>query len=242
MLAPIDLNCVQVNSISVTDSKIISIADVRRLLEERFPQTAPQRERFWETLWGRLDEKEGGLPLGCVSEVCSGLACGRMFLDGVLETARRRSEWIGLIEEHTFDFTGSRSEGCSRSAGWEKLLVVSVPNPEQAVKAADLLVRDGNLPVVLLDLQTTTLRTLGRIPASTWHRFQRLVERSGTALVALTPQPIIEAARVRVVLQGRWSLADLKRPRRELIAKIAVQVFRRGRQTQPSAEPFVRTA
>jgi hypothetical protein len=225
-----------VNTISVTESKIISFAEVRRLLGERFPQTALPRERFWETQWGALDEKEGGLPLGGVSEVCSGLACGRMFLDGVLETARRRSEWIGLVEGHTFDFSGSRS------VGWEKLLVVRVQTPEQAVKAADLLVRDGNLPVVLLDLQATPLRSLGRIPASTWHRFQRLVEQSGTALVALTPQPIIEAARVRVVLQGRWTLSDLKRPRGELIAKIAVQVFRRGRQAQPTAEPFVRTA
>ena len=220
----------------MTDTKIISIADMRRLLEERFPQITPQQERFWETQWGALDGKEGGLPLGCVSEVCSGLACGRMFLDGVMETARRRNEWIGLVEGNTFDFSGSRS------AGWEKLLVVRVPNPGEAVKAADLLVRDGNLPVVLLDLQTTPLRSLGRIPVSTWHRFQRLVEQSGTALVALTPQPIIEAARVRLVLQGHWALADLKRPRGELIAKIAVQVFRRGRQTQPSAEPFVRSA
>jgi hypothetical protein len=99
------------------------------------------------------------------------------------------------------------------------------------VKATDLLLRDGNLPLVLLDLQTMAPRQLGRIPMSTWHRFQRLVEMSGTALVVLTPQPIVEAARIRIALNAHWDLAVLKRPRRELLANIAVQIFRRGRQT-----------
>jgi hypothetical protein len=83
---------------------------------------------------------------------------------------------------------------------------------------------------------------LGRIPASTWHRFQRLVERSGTALVVMTPQPIVEAARMRITLQANWSLSALKRPRRELFEHIRAQVYRRGRQVQPMEEVRTRTA
>jgi len=43
------------------------------------------------------------------------------------------------------------------------------------VKATDLLLHDGNLPLVLLDLQFLPSRALRKIPPSTWHRFGRLV-------------------------------------------------------------------
>jgi len=90
-------------------------------------------------------------------------------------------------------------------------------------------------------LQGLPLRHIGRIPASTWHRFQRLVERSGTALVVMTPQPIVEAARVRITLQANWSWEALQQRRGELIANIRAQVYRRGKQIQPLEEEKVRS-
>ncbi len=94
-----------------------------------------------------------------------------------------------------------------------------------------------------MGLQPGAAGQAGRIPAGTWHRFQRLVEKSGTAFVVLTPQPLVEAARIRIALRGGWELSALKRPRRELFQNIAVQVFRRGRQTAPIPEEVrVKTA
>lgn len=216
--------------------KIIAFAEARRVLAERFPEAVLPRERAWRADWTALDAA-GGLPLACVSEVCGEVASGRMFLHRVLATVRQRDEWAGVVEAGcSFDFQSARG------IGWGKVLVVCAADAGQAVKAADLLVRDANLPLVLLDLQTAPRRSLGRIPASTWHRFRQLTERSGTGLVVLTPQPIVEAARTRIVLRGRWDLAALTRPRRELIDELDVQIFRRGRQVQPTHEALSRSA
>lgn len=215
-------------------ANIIAFAEVRRVLEERFPSQAPRCERAWEAEWESLT---GAISFRAVTEVCSEEASGRLFVDRVLATARRRGEWIGVVEAgRSFDFHSVRGEG------WEKVVVVCARDAEQAVKAADLLVRDGNVPLVLLDLQTAPRRALGRVPASTWHRFQRLVKASGTALVVLTLQPMVEAARVRITLRGRWSLAAMKRPRRELSEELDVQVFRRGRGAMPEGEQISQTA
>ena len=123
-----------------------------------------------------------------------------------------------------------------------RVLGVFCETADQGVKVTDLLLRDGNLPLVLLDLQAMPLRSLGRIPANTWHRFQRLVEKSGTALVVMTPQPLVEAARMRITLRGNWDLAALRRPRRELIDDVEVQVFRRGKRFETIPTPLVQTA
>ena len=60
------------------------------------------------------------------------------------------------------------------------------------MKVADLLLRDGNLPLILLDLQPVPIREVRRIPASALPRFQRLIEPTGTGFVRIVekkPQP-----------------------------------------------------
>ena len=233
---PFDDQNVFMRTCVVPASKIVSIADVRRLLAERFPESSPPPARAWTSGWPALDT-QSAIELGAVAEVCSGLASGRLFLHRMLKEARCRDEWIGLIDPaRAWDFPSTPEPG------WGKVLVTFPAHAEQAVKVADALLRDANLPLVLLDLQATPLRALGRIPASTWHRFQRLAERSGTALVVLTPQPLVEAARVRITLRGRWSLAAMNQPRSELVDQLQVQVFRRGRAMRPAEETLTRSA
>lgn len=201
------------------------------MLAERFPESARLPERYWATGWAAIDADSGGLKHGAVTELCSPPACGRLFLDRVFASAGMHGSFVGLVDcGHTFD------PGSYDASVLARLLTVFCKTAEQSVKVTDLLLRDGNLPLVLLDLQSVPPRQIGRIPMSTWHRFQRLVEKSGTALVTLTPQPIVEAARTRIVLRARWSLDMLKQSRRELMPAIVVQVFRRGRQTNMSEE------
>lgn len=219
----------------MSESKIIALAEVRQLLAERFPQPLPVEERAWDSGWPVL-EKEA-IVLGGITEVCSALSAGRLFLDRLLQTVRERSEWAAVIDPaRAFD-------PCEAGGGsWEKVLVLFPGSIEQALKAADALVRDRNLALVFLDLQRMPLRSLGRVPASTWHRFQRLVEQSGTALVVLTPRPIVEAARVRITLSGRWGLEAMRRVRSALVEEMKVQVSRRGRAVQPVGDAFARSA
>jgi hypothetical protein len=155
----------------------------------------------------------------------------------MLAAVMQARSFAGLVDcGRTFD------PGSHDAATFARLLVIQCATARQGIQATDLLLRDGNLPLVLLDLQATSLRNLARIPASTWHRFQRLVEKSGGALVVLTPQPVVEAARVRISLQGAWELSAMKCPRQELLASLRVQVFQRGRGSIPLPETFVRTA
>lgn len=215
-------------------ANIISLAAE---LAERFPAAAPLPVRHWATGWEEVDAFEGGVPHNAVTELCSSVACGGFFLHQVLGTLRERRGLGALVDAGcTFD------PGSHDAAAFSRLLTVFCQTAEQSVKVTDLLLRDGNLPLVMLDLQGLPLRKIGRIPASTWHRFQRLVERSGTALVVMTPQPMVEAARVRITLRASWSLAALTRLRSELFRNVRAQVYRRGRQIQPVEEVRTRIA
>jgi len=217
------------------ESKIIRLAELRQALA-RFPAPTAPPERTWESGWAALDER-GPLRHAEVAELCASSALGALFLHQILGAIRRRREFAGLIDcGRTFD------PDSYRGAALERLLCVACKTAEDGVKAADLLLRDGNLPLVLLDLQALPRRSLGRIPANTWHRFQRLVEKSGTVFIVMTPQPVVEAARVRIALRGRWELSALGRRRSELIAALDVQIFQRGREAGRAAESLVQTA
>jgi hypothetical protein len=212
-------------------ANIVSLAAMREALALRFPEAAPLPVRHWATGWQEIDAAEGGLPHNAVTELCSAPGCGGFFLHRVLETLREQRSLAALVDGgQTFD------PGSYQAEAFPRLLTVFCATVEQSVKVTDLLLRDGNLPLVLLDLQSRPLRSLGRIPASTWHRFQRLVERSGTALVVMTPQPMVEAARVRITLEASWSLSALACPRHELFAHIRAQVYRRGKRMRPMEE------
>lgn len=97
-----------------------------------------------------------------------------------------------------------------------KILWLRCGETQQALKSADLLLRDGNLPLVLLDLSTLPPRELQRIPRSSWHRLRQLAESTQTSLVALTPSPFIPGATLRLTLTRSLGLSDLLFPRDHL--------------------------
>jgi hypothetical protein len=80
------------------------------------------------------------------------------------------------------------------------------------------------------------------IAASTWHRFQRLVEPAGTALVVLSSQPMVEYAQVRISTSSQLGLASMKQRRRVLLDQLALQVFPRRRLIFPASELAAQTA
>ncbi len=82
--------------------------------------------------------------------------------------------------------------------------------------------------MVLLDLRMVAARELRSVPASTWHRFQRLLEQQGSALGICTARPCIAAARLRVQARSQWTLRDLLRPREELMAELRSESQYRG--------------
>lgn len=201
---------------------------LRGLLAEKFPICELKPAGVLATGFAPFDKAEGGLRRGALTELVGPLSGGALFVEAMLAVLMRERCFGALVDAaRSFDPQGAESPALAR------LLWVRCADAMQAVKAADLLLRDGNLPLILLDLQPVPLREVRRIPASTWHRFQRLVEPTGTAFVVLTSQPVVEGAKVRVALRQRWTLAAMRERRCALLARLSAQVF--ARRHFPSA-------
>jgi hypothetical protein len=97
----------------------------------------------------------------------------------------------------------------------------------QAVQAADLLLRDGNLEAVFLDLQLNAERELRRLPSPVWHRLRVLAEGSGRTLFGFTPCRVIASAAVRIEMGSRYTAATFDLPREKLGRELRFEVLRR---------------
>ena len=169
-----------------------------------------------------LDAVEGGLRRAALTELSTASGAGALFIQGMIGTIGRERCFAALVD-------AARSFAPERGASSARLLVVFCAGVMQAVKATDLLLRDGNISLVMLDLQAVPSRELQRIPANTWHRLQRLAEQTTAAVVVLTPQPMVEAAQVRITAGENWTLAAQRRWQRDLIATARWRVFVRRR-------------
>jgi hypothetical protein len=179
------------------------IIDLRKLLAERFQQPP--------TLTGGqinvpLIERtlEGGLRQGAITEIISPnpSAGSALLIHSLLQVAQRDRFFLALID-------GSDSFDVYDSGAVQHLLWVRCEKASEAVKAADFLLRDGNFPLVILDLVLNRADELRRIPATSWYRLQRLVEPTPTAFVVLSRHNMVTSACTKIVLENRWSLSDL---------------------------------
>jgi hypothetical protein len=196
------------------------LAALRTLIAEKFATPTIAVGGILATGFDAFDQTEGGLRRGALTEVTGPPSSGALFLAVLLALLRREKSFGALVDGgRTFDPQGADFRSLRR------LLWVSCGDAHSAVKAADLLLRDGNLPMIAVDLQRISARELQRIPASTWHRFQRVVEQTNIALVVLTTLPIVEGARVRIAVKNRWELAVMRQRRRSLLNRIEAQVF-----------------
>jgi len=181
------------------------IIDLRKLLAERFQQpptliggqiNVPLLER---TL-------EGGLRKGAITEIISPnpSAGSALLIHSLLQIAQRDRFFLALID-------GSDSFDVYDSDALQHLLWVRCEKASEAVKAADFLLRDGNFPLVILDLVLNPSDELRRIPATSWYRLQRLVEPTPAAFAVISRHNMVASARTKIVLENRWSLSDLSR-------------------------------
>lgn len=197
-------------------------ADLRRLLADKFPAAEQKPGGILATGLAGVDAAEGGLRRAALTEFSGTSGAGALFLQAMLRAVCRERCFAALVDAaRTFEPDATPASALAR------LLVVFCADAIQAVKAADLLLRDGNLALVLLDFQSVPLAQLRRIPANTWHRFQRLAEHTTAAFVVLTPEPFVEAAQVRIAGAGGWPLAAQRRGRQELMASASWRIFPR---------------
>lgn len=198
-----------------------AIVDLRNLLARRFTQPSSPPTSFFTTGISAFDAAAGGLPKNAITELTSTHpSAGSAFLmHALLQTARRERFFLALVDgSDSFD---------PQSAGAKvlpHLLWLRCHHASEAVKAADLLLRDGNFPLVILDLILNPAEQLRRIPAANWYRLQRLVERIPTAFLVMSRHNLVASARLKLVLDRHWSLADFARE--EVLPQLHLHVQR----------------
>jgi len=216
------------NIIPLTAERETRLVELRKILAGKYPEEAPRQAGLLETGVAAVDQIEGGLRLGALTEISGSPAGNSLLLQSVLTLLRRQKRLGALIDCGSFFDPDSFP-----STSLQRLLWVQCATPAVAVRAADLLLRDSNLCLLLLDLQGANPRELRRVPASTWHRFQRLVEPSNTALLVFTRQPIVESAAVRIAAGWSWNFAALTARRTQLLATLTARIFPRRRLATP---------
>lgn len=181
---------------------VLQIEQLRQQLREKFPAAhrtpvpAPTEEPApapLEFASGQLSEIISPHPSSGASLVL------RELLD------QKRDLPLALIDGN--DSFDPASYGNSRC---RNLIWLRCQDTREALHCADLLLGDGNLPLVLLDLHLVCERELRQTPSHLWHRLKIQARESGTTLVTLTPRPLVPTPHRRLTLAGRFSLEHLE--------------------------------
>jgi hypothetical protein len=194
------------------------IDQFRRQLREKFPQAHGMRAEV-SPVAGRDFHTPEAFPAGQLTEVIpaaaqAGLSLLVAALLGNPAEPCSQPELVLIDGADGLDPDSFTAFACSR------LLWVRCSDTAEVLRATELILRDGNLAFVLLDLTGIALRSLQAIPATAWWRLKPLVAQAGLRLVVLSPQPLIPCAGLRLSLAADLTLADLHRPRAELITRL----------------------
>jgi hypothetical protein len=185
-----------------------NVVDLRKLLAARFPHPSPPPTSVLTTGVEFLDRiAGGGLPKSAITELISPkLSAGSASLiHALLRSAQRDRHFIALI-----DGADSFDPGSSDNSALQHLLWIRCRKAFDAIKAADFLLRDGNFPLVIVDLVLNPADELRKIPQTSWYRLQRLVEAVPTACLVFNRQSLVSSAQLKIVLENSWTLSDLE--------------------------------
>jgi len=210
------------------------IVDLRKLLAERFPQPPFSVVTRLVTGLSFVDQTiGGGLPKGAITELISPQisAGSASFIQALLQAAHRDRYFLALIDGRDSFDPSALSE--LDNARLRNLLWVRCSKALEAVKAADLLLRDGNFPLLIMDLVFNSPEELRKIPQTTWYRFQRLVESAPTACLVLSRHGMVSSAQFKIVLENSWSLETFEEA--EAISRLQMRVQRSHLLRQESA-------
>ena len=164
---------------------------------------------------------EGGLAKNVITEISSPhvSAGSASLIHALLHAAHRDRYFLALIDGcDSFD---PESIG---NLPLQNLLWIRCHHAIEAVKAADLLLRDGNFPLVILDLVLNAADELRKIPQTSWYRLQRLVEPVATAFLILTRRSMVSSAQWKLTLDNYWTLEHLEN--RDVVAELKICVER----------------
>ena len=147
----------------------VSTLQLRALLHERFPNAAPVFHH------------------SKLASSCPALVPGRLVEIVGLATSLVIQQFLHGQKAALIDGADAFEPASLNAADLLRLLWIRCSKASEAIRAADLLLRDGNLPIVLIDLRLLPQRELFALPSSVWHRLRMLAERGGAAVAVLSP-------------------------------------------------------
>lgn len=217
-----------------------NIVELRQLLAERFPHlrqgvvvpppagTLPSGVPALDQLLG------GGLSRGEFTELIgAGDGSGSaQIIHALLRRVAADGRFLALIDGmDSFDATSVEPDVLTH------LLWVRCRGAGEAMKSVDLLLRDRNVPLIVLDLKLNTAAQLRRIPASTWYRHARLLEQNQTTVLIVTPFQLVSGAGCRVRIESRLGIDALSRAPEELLPQLRFTLLRslRAASDEPAA-------
>src|SRR5438874_2781632 len=184
------------------------IIDLRKALSERFPARSAPVASVLTTGLRFLDRASGdGLPKSAITELITPRpsAGSASLVHALLRAAQQDRHFVALI-----DGSDSFDPGSSVNSALPHLLWVRCRKAFDAIKAADFLLRDGNFPLVIVDLVLNPADELRKIPQTSWYRLQRLVEAVPTACLVMNRQSFVASAQLKIVLENSWTLETLE--------------------------------
>ncbi|MEO7413203.1 MAG: hypothetical protein ABIZ81_07585 [Opitutaceae bacterium] len=207
-----------------------NLTALRQLLSERFPQAVRAPASALLTGIPCVDETVGGLPRHAVTElVCSTPSCGgQLFVAQLLAATRAHRLRVALV-----DGTDSFDPGSCLADDLVHVIWVRCDHTDPALQVTDLLARDANLGLVVLDLRHAPEAELRRIPNRQWYLLQRAVEATDLALVIVTPRALVSSAQLRLELTRAQGIATLEEGRLTLVSSMA-PTLQRQRLSTPS--------
>ena len=204
------------------------IIDLRKLLAERFPHPAVPTATRLVTGLPFLDQPAGGgLPRAAITELIGpGRSAGSASLiHALIHSANRDNYFLALIDgRDSFDPCGLDNDSL------RCLLWIRCSKASEAIKAADLLLRDGNFPLVIVDVVLNSPEELRKISQTNWYRLQRLVELAPTACLVLTRYEMVGSAQLKLVLENSWNLETLEK--QDAISQLRIVVKRSHFQSE----------
>ena len=212
-------------------ASVATLSSLRQLLAERFPQATRTGSRVLTTGLPAIDGSVGGVPCGALTEmVCAAPSCGSQLLLGeLLRRVREACGRVALVDAHDSFDPQSWPEDWLMHLVWVRCNDTAV-----ALQAADILARDANFQLLLLDVRLSPLAELRQTPASFWYRLQRAVEPADLAMVVLTPKATVASAELRLQLDRSHAFSALEEARPSLAAELS-PVLQRQRLTAASA-------
>ncbi|HUL53709.1 MAG TPA: hypothetical protein VLT83_09915 [Opitutaceae bacterium] len=199
----------------------VPLTALRRLLAERFPTAPRPAEGVVATGVAAVDAQlPGGIPRGGLTEFVAAAPSNGMqlVLGAVLAATRDSQARVGLIDAaDAFDPAGLADAAVGH------LVWIRCRALEDAWRTADLLVRDPNYGMVILDVRDVESRLLKRAAATIWYRLQRAAEESQVAVLVQSAAPTVPCARSRLVFKESFPLAALTQARPALLAQLGVE-------------------